>query len=842
MRISPEVEIALSLAVSEAARRHHEFVTVEHLLYALLFDESTAMVVRHAGGDVSDLKKELEGFLDDHIEQLPDGTVVTPTLSMAVQRVIRRAVGHVQSSGKDEVKGSNIIVAIFSEPESFAVAALEQGGITRLDIVAYLSHGVSKLDDDDDDGAGQEALKDPRRGGGDGEDKKAAKDPLAAYCVDLNAQAAEKKIDPLIGREKEVARVIQILARRKKNNPILVGDAGVGKTAIAEGLALKIVDGEVPRALLASTVYALDMGALVAGTRYRGDFEERLKAVIKAVEKLDGAILFIDEIHTIVGAGATSGGSMDASNLLKPALGSGRLRCIGSTTFDEYRQHFEKDRALSRRFQRVEVLEPSVEDTILILKGLQAKYEDYHGVRYELDAVEASATLASRYLHDKKLPDKAIDLLDESGAAVKLAKGSGPIRKPVGASTNANANANANGNANADGNANANANANDAPRDAGRPAPRSTSEPTPTSATVEPEEPAPIVTVSDVEAVLSRMAQIPPREVSSNDKERLRELDKELGTVVFGQSAAVAELTSAIKLARAGLRNPEKPIGSFLFTGPTGVGKTEVAKQLAKIMGISFLRFDMSEYMERHTVSRLIGAPPGYIGFDQGGLLTDAIAKTPHAVLLLDEIEKAHPDVFNILLQVMDHGRLTDNNGKSSDFRHVILIMTSNVGARDLARRAVGFGAGQALGDADREYKRMFSPEFRNRLDARIEFAPLSRETMRMVVGKFVRELEGQLEEKNVALTVTEAARDYLADKGYDPDNGARPLARLIQDEVKRPLGEELLFGALEHGGTMTIDARDGRLLFEPVSAPRAKSDGESGSGTAASEPNAAVP
>jgi ATP-dependent Clp protease ATP-binding subunit ClpA len=765
MRISPEVEIAISLAVSEAARRHHEFVTVEHLLYALLFDESTAMVVRHAGGDVAELKKQLEGFLDEHIEPLPEGTVLTPTLSMAVQRVIRRAVAHVQSSGKDEVKGSNIIVAVFSEPESFAVAALEQDGVTRLDVVAYLSHGVSKLESEGND----ELHDEPRRGDGESkEGKKSAKDPLEAFCNNLNEQASEKKIDPLVGREKEVARVIQILARRKKNNPILVGDAGVGKTAIAEGLALKIVAGEVPRALLSSTVYALDMGALVAGTRYRGDFEERLKAVIKALEKLEGAILFIDEIHTIVGAGATSGGSMDASNLLKPALGSGRLRCIGSTTFDEYRQHFEKDRALSRRFQRVEVLEPSIEDTILILKGLQPKYEEYHGLKYEPEAIEAAANLAARYLHDKKLPDKAIDLLDEAGAAVKL--------RSVDSENG-------------------------------------------------------LVGVLDVEAVLARMAQIPPREVSSNDKEALRNLDSDLGSVVYGQGRAVAELTAAIKLARAGLRNPEKPIGSFLFTGPTGVGKTEVAKQLAKIMGISFVRFDMSEYMERHTVSRLIGAPPGYVGFDQGGLLTDAIAKTPHAVLLLDEIEKAHPDVFNILLQVMDHGRLTDNNGKSTDFRHVILIMTSNVGARDLARRAVGFGAGQAVGDADREYKRMFSPEFRNRLDARIEFAALSRETMRLVVGKFIRELEGQLAEKNVTLKVTEPARDYLSDKGYDPDNGARPLARLIQEEVKKALGEELLFGKLAEGGHVTIDLADGKLTFAPVAAsPPAKSEQSAGS------------
>ncbi len=775
MRISPEVDIALSLATSEASRRHHEFVTLEHVLYALLFDNGTADVVRHAGGNVPELKKQLETFIDQHVEALPDDTYGAPSLSVAALRVIRRAAAHVQSSGKEEVKGANIVVAMYSEAESFAVSALEADGVTRLDVVAYLSHGVSKIDEDDETRA-----REPGSAGAEDAPKDGkGKDPLAAYCVNLNVQAEEKKIDPLIGREKEVTRVIQILARRKKNNPILVGDAGVGKTAIAEGLALKIVGGEVPTALRQSTVYALDMGALVAGTRYRGDFEERLKAVIKALEKLDGAILFIDEIHTIVGAGATSGGSMDASNLLKPALGGGRLKCIGSTTFDEYRQHFEKDRALSRRFQRVEVLEPSLEDTVLILKGLQAKYEDYHGVTYEPDAVLAAANLASKYLHDKKLPDKAIDLLDEAGAAVKLRDGA-----PTLAASDA-----------------APANEKDAEKDAneGEAPTRST------------------VTVSDVETVLARMAQIPPREVSSNDKGRLRDLETELGSVVFGQSAAVAELASAIKLARAGLRNPEKPIGSFLLTGPTGVGKTEVAKQLAKIMGISFIRFDMSEYMERHTVSRLIGAPPGYVGFDQGGLLTDAVAKTPHALLLLDEIEKAHPDVFNILLQVMDHGRLTDNNGKTTDFRHVILAMTSNVGARDLARRAVGFGAGQALGDAEREYKRMFAPEFRNRLDARIEFAPLSMETMRRVVGKFIRELEAQLADKNVTLSVNEGARDYLAEKGYDPDYGARPLARLIQDEVKKPLGEELLFGKLEHGGHVALGRHetDAKLTFE---------------------------
>jgi ATP-dependent Clp protease ATP-binding subunit ClpA len=767
MRISPEVEIALTLAANEAARRRHEYVTLEHLLYALLFDDATALVVKHAGGDVTRLKKQLEGYLDDKVEPLPEGTLSTPTPALGVQRVIRRAVQHVQSSGKEEVKGANVLVAVFAERESFAASVLEQAGVTRLDVVAYLSHGVSKLEDGSDDGRD---FTDPDGGGGDGPGPgepatpRPARDPLKAYCVDLNEQARQSRIDPLVGREKEVLRLVQILARRKKNNPLLVGDAGVGKTAIAEGLALKIEKREVPRALFDSKVYQLDMGALVAGTRFRGDFEERIKAIIKALGKIEGAILFIDEIHTIVGAGATSGGSMDASNLLKPALASGRLRCIGSTTFEEFRQHFERDRALARRFQKVEVLEPSVEDTVKILKGLRGQYEDFHGVRYADEAIEASAKLAARHLHDKKLPDKAIDLIDESGASVKLA-----FTVQLGSA-----------------------------------------EGTKTPA----EEERPVVSVSDVETVLARMAQIPPREVSSNDKDRLLRLEQELKGVIFGQDAAIDQLTSAIKLSRAGLRSAEKPIGSFLFTGPTGVGKTEVAKQLAKILGINFIRFDMSEYMERHTVSRLIGAPPGYVGFDQGGLLTDAVAKTPHAVLLLDEIEKAHSDVFNVLLQVMDHGKLTDNNGKSSDFRHVILLMTSNVGARELARRALGFNAGQDTSAADVEYKRMFSPEFRNRLDARIGFEPLSPSVMKHIVDKFIRELNGQLAERDVVLEVKPAARDWLAEKGYDPENGARPLSRVIQDEVKRPLSEELLFGQLEHGGNVELDAKDGGLTL----------------------------
>ena len=778
MRISPEVEIALSLAANEAARRRHEYVTLEHLLYALLFDEQTAQTIRHAGGDPAAVKKELETFLTEQLDSVPEDAFTTPTASLGVQRAIRRAMSHVQSSGKDQVTGANVLVAIFAERDSPAVSILEKNGVTRLDVVAYISHGISKLDEGDGDGAD----KAPASIGGDEDGPRSRKDPLKAYCVNLNEEALGKRIDPLVGRSNEVMRMIQILARRKKNNPLLVGDSGVGKTAIVEGLALKIVRGEVPKALEKATVFSLDMGALIAGTRYRGEFEERLKGVVKSIQKVDGAILFIDEIHTIVGAGATSGGSMDASNLLKPALASGRMRCIGSTTFEEFRQHFEKDRALSRRFQRVEVNEPSIDDTKKILAGLRPQYEEFHGVKYTDEALDAAATLSARYLHDRRLPDKAIDLLDEAGAAAKLAlyKGEKPPNlmrdePEADASTVKDAFI---------------ASAND-------------------KGANEKENGIIIVGVVDVETVLARMAQIPPREVSSNDKEKLRALDLDLKKVVFGQDRAVNQLASAIKLARAGLRSPEKPIGNFLLTGPTGVGKTEAAKQLAKVMGISFLRFDMSEYMERHTVSRLIGAPPGYVGFDQGGLLTDAIAKTPHAVLLLDEIEKAHPEVFNVLLQIMDHGKLTDNNGKSTDFRHVILLMTSNVGARDLGRRAVGFGDARATGDAEREYKLLFSPEFRNRLDARIAFDPLSQDTMGSIVDKFMKELTGQLAEKKVTIELTEPARTYLAEKGYDPDFGARPLSRLIQEEVKTPLGEELLFGALEKGGSVKVETEE---------------------------------
>ncbi len=804
MRISPEVEIALSVAASDAARRRHEYLTIEHLLYALLMDETTASVIRHAGGDPGVIKKRLDRYLTETLEPLPEESATTPTPSLGVQRAIRRAVNHVKSSGKEEVKGANVVIAMFAEHDSYAVTALEEGGVTRLDIVSYVSHGVSKSDDD------EATPEKAGAGGGDGEaEERPAKDPLKAYTVNLNEEAAKSRIDPLVGRENEVMRIVQILARRKKNNPLLVGDAGVGKTAIAEGLALKITRHEVPKALEGSTVYSLDMGALLAGTRFRGDFEERIKQTIKAIQKIDKAILFIDEIHTIVGAGATSGGSMDASNLLKPALASGRLRCIGSTTFNEYRQHFEKDRALSRRFQRVEVGEPSVEDTVKILEGLRPQYEEFHGVTYDADALRAAAELSAKYMHDRKLPDKAIDLVDESGAAKKLGVVPPPPKRE------------------GEGEA--------APDSSGVPTRRRTDDVAAPAISVDanattaaPSAP-PNVTVSDVEAVLARMAQIPPREVSTSDKDRLRTLEKDLREVVFGQETAIASLVSAIKLSRAGLRSPEKPIGSFLLTGPTGVGKTEVAKQLAKVMGIQFIRFDMSEYMESHTVSRLIGAPPGYVGFDQGGLLTDAIAKTPHAVLLLDEIEKAHPQIFNILLQVMDHGRLTDHNGKQTDFRHVILLMTSNIGVRDLQRRAVGFGEADGRdrekSGLDREYKQLFSPEFRNRLDAKIQFNSLDPKIMHSIVGKFMKELSAQLAERKVTIELTPAAVDYLADKGYDKDNGARPLARVIQDEVKKPLGEELLFGALEHGGHADVDAKEGKLVFaftkaEPAPRP----------------------
>jgi len=762
MKMSVEVEIALNQVVEEASRRQHEFMTVEHLLLALCFDPGVTKVLKHSGGDVDALKKALTKYLDEEMPRSPDGP---PSPSLGLSRVVRRATMHAQGAEKNEVTPADLLIAIFSERDSMAAALLDEQGVTRLAVVEYVSHGVSRIGEDDPaDGAGDDkadASGEPDERSGR---PKVAKNPLAAYAVHLNKEAAEGRIDPLIGRQKEVDRCIHVLARRRKNNPLLVGDAGVGKTAIVEGLAWKIMRGEVPPALLDAQLYTLDMGALVAGTRYRGDFEERMKGVIEAVTKQKNAILFIDEIHTIIGAGSASGGTLDAGNLLKPALSSGKLRCIGSTTFAELRTHFERDRALSRRFQKVEVNEPSLEDAIAICAGLRSKYEEFHGVVYQAATIEAAVNLSAKYLHDRKLPDKAIDLMDEAGAMVKL---------------------------------------------------RGCAEGVGTDVPLE-------VVVADVETVVAKMAQIPPKEVSTDDKEGLRHLERDLGRVIFGQDEAVREVTQAIKLARAGLRGGEKPIGSFLFTGPTGVGKTELAKQLAKCLGIAFVRFDMSEYMEPHTVSRLIGAPPGYVGFDRGGLLTDAIAKTPHAVLLLDEIEKAHPSIFNVLLQVMDHGKLTDNNGVASDFRHVVLIMTSNVGARDLARKRVGFGdSGPQKGNEEKAYKDLFSPEFRNRLDAKVGFNPLAPSVVASIVDKFIGELDAQLRERRATIQITEPARKWLAEKGYDPEMGARPLARVIQNEVKKRLTDVLLFGELENGGEALVDVKDGELVFSYTPRPR---------------------
>ena len=749
MKVSAEVEAACAFAQSEAIRRRHDVMTVEHLLYGLLQDPATARAAKAAGGDVDKLKRALDRFLDEEVSRVPEPEELDLSASRGFQRVLSRAAINVQNSGKEELKGHNVLIAIFSELDSPAVAALTEAGLTRYDLVNYVSHGVSKDGDDED------ALTSGERASDNDEDADAAPpaDALAKFAINLNEQAKAGNIEPLVGREKELRRAIQVLCRRRKNNPMFVGDAGVGKTAIVEGLAAKIVAKDIPAPLANVVIYALDMGALVAGTRFRGDFENRVKAVLKQIESLPHAVLFVDEIHTMVGAGAASGGTLDAANLLKPALANGKLRCIGATTFEEYRSHFEKDRALARRFQKIDVLEPSLSETIRILKGLRGRYEEFHGVAYTDAALEAAATLADRHLRDKKMPDKAIDLMDEGGADAKL------------------------------------------------------------EAAIDAE--TVIVDVERIEAVLARMAQIPPRQVTADAKSALKNLESDLQKAVFGQDRALAELASAIKLSRAGLRPKEKPIGSYLFTGPTGVGKTEAARQLAKTMGIELIRFDMSEYMERHTVSRLIGAPPGYVGYDRGGLLTEAVAKTPHAVLLLDEIEKAHPDVFNVLLQVMDHGTLTDNNGKQGDFRHVVLIMTSNVGAQDLARGMVGFGNRDAQGSDSLAMRNTFSPEFRNRLDARIAFDPLSPSVMNRVVDKFIRELGDQLADREVTIELTESARVYLAEKGYDKSNGARPLSRLIQDEIKKPLGDELLFGQLEHGGHVIVRAENGAITFD---------------------------
>ena len=746
--LSRRLENSLHQALAFASDRRHEYATLEHLLLALTDDQDAIAVLRACGVDIEHLQRDISDYLDGELEMLITDSIEDPKPTAGFQRVLQRAAIHVQSSGREEVTGANVLVAMFSERESHAVYFLQEQDMTRFDAVNYISHGIAKV----------QGYGESRTVGGAAADvheeqvNKKGTEALDAYCVDLNKKAVDGKIDPLIGRQNEIDRTIQILCRRTKNNPLYVGDPGVGKTAIAEGLARHIVNRDVPEVLFDATIYALDMGALLAGTRYRGDFEERLKAVISEIEELEGAIMFIDEIHTVIGAGATSGGAMDASNLLKPALQSGGLRCIGSTTYKEYRNHFEKDRALVRRFQKIDINEPSIEDTVKILRGLKPYYEEHHKVRYTAESLRAAVELSSRYIGDRKLPDKAIDVIDEVGASQMLVPPS-RRKKTLG--------------------------------------------------------------VKDVENVIAKMARIPPKQVSKDDRRALASLERDLKMVVFGQDKAIKELAAAIKLSRAGLRETEKPIGSYLFSGPTGVGKTEVARQLAHTMGIELVRFDMSEYMERHSISRLIGAPPGYVGFDQGGLMTDSIDQHPHSVLLLDEIEKAHPDVFNILLQIMDYGKMTDHNGKSVDFRNVVLIMTTNAGAVDLAKAPIGFARDERIGEDEEAINRLFSPEFRNRIDAVIGFSSLPPEVVSLVVDKFIMQLEEQLADQRVAIHLTDEAREWLAKRGYDPKFGARPLSRLIQDKVKQPLAEEVLFGSLSKGGTVTVDVEDGALTFD---------------------------
>jgi len=744
--ISKELEQTLNSAFKDARDKKHEFVTVEHLLLALLDNPAASSVLRACGADINQLKSDLGQFVDETTPQLisNDERETQPTLGF--QRVLQRAVFQVQSSGKKEVTGANVLVAIFSEQESQAVYFLNKQNVTRLDVVNYISHGISKVHGEDDAQGAAPATEEDLGG------ESPAKSPLESYATNLNEMAKQGKIDPLIGRKEEVERTVQILCRRRKNNPLLVGEAGVGKTAIAEGLAKKIVDKEVPEVLLESTVYSLDLGALLAGTKYRGDFEKRLKALLSQLQQQPGAVLFIDEIHTIIGAGSASGGVMDASNLIKPMLASGELKCLGSTTYQEYRGIFEKDRALARRFQKIDVNEPSVPETVQILNGLKSRFEEHHEVKFTRQALQTAAELSARYITDRQLPDKAIDVIDEAGASQRILPPS-KRKKTIG--------------------------------------------------------------VGDIEHIISKIARIPPKSVSRSDTELLKNLDRNLKMVVFGQDEAIGTLSTAIKLARSGLRDENKPIGSFLFAGPTGVGKTEVTRQLASAMGIELVRFDMSEYMERHTVSRLIGAPPGYVGFDQGGLLTEAIHKNPHAVLLLDEIEKAHPDVFNLLLQVMDHGTLTDTNGRKTDFRNVILVMTTNSGAELMSRSSIGFAEQDHTTDSSEVIKRTFSPEFRNRLDAIINFAPLSSETINHVVDKLLIELEVQLEEKGVSIDVSPAARKWLAVHGYDKQMGARPMSRLIQENLKKSLANELLFGELAGGGRVYVDEANDELTFD---------------------------
>lgn len=748
--LSKDLEVTLNLAFRDARNKRHEYMTVEHLLLALLDNDAAATVLKACGTNLDELRADLSNFVDETTPLIPSNDSdreTQPTLGF--QRVLQRAVFHVQSSGKKEVTGANVLVAIFSEQESQAVYFLKKQSVARIDVVNYIAHGISKVSDESQhlEDHSQETQEEESVSEG------AGKSPLESYATNLNEQASIGRIDPLVGRDEEVERTVQILCRRRKNNPLLVGEPGVGKTAIAEGLAKKIIDAEVPEAIADCIVYSLDLGALLAGTKYRGDFEKRFKALLAELKKKKNAILFIDEIHTIIGAGAASGGVMDASNLLKPLLASGDIKCIGSTTFQEYRGIFEKDRALARRFQKIDVVEPSVDDTYEILKGLKTRFEEHHDLKYSNKALRAAADLAARYINDRHLPDKAIDVIDEVGAYQRLQPPS--KRKKV-------------------------------------------------------------IGVADVEAIVAKIARIPPKTVSASDKETLRNLERDLKMVVFGQDVAIDALSNAIKMARAGLNHPDRPIGSFLFAGPTGVGKTEVTRQLAKVMGMELIRFDMSEYMERHTVSRLIGAPPGYVGFDQGGLLTEAITKSPHCVLLLDEIEKAHPEVFNLLLQVMDHGTLTDNNGRKADFRNVILVMTTNAGAESMNRSSIGFTQQDHRSDGMEALKKMFTPEFRNRIDAVIQFKNLDMDVIKGVVDKFLTELQAQLDDKRVMLDVDDSARNWLALKGYDKDMGARPMGRLIQEVLKRPLAEKILFGELaENGGTVHVSEEAGGLQLD---------------------------